>query len=141
MENKYNMRLWLTVDIDNTEKLFYKEPVRNSKNRSWECKNQETVIILPKGSIFKLIGKDLSWGDEPFEFFEVIKDSIVIDSKIIDYITKRFPQTFDVIPKEGSIWKIDNIVSYPNVNGGFPVVELSNSKGEWLRLPKSLVYG
>ena len=135
------MELWLTVDIDNTEKLFYKKPVRDPKDRSWKCKDQETVIILPKGSIFRLIGKRLQWGDEAFEYSEPVLQTVIIDSKIIDYITKRVPQTFDIIPEEGSLWKIDSIVSYPNVNNGFPVVELSNGRGEWLRLPKSLVYG
>ena len=65
--------------------------------------------------------------------------SIRINSKILNYINNYIPRTFDIIPKEGSEWKIDRITSYPNVNGGFPVVELSNESGDWLRLPKSLI--
>ena len=65
--------------------------------------------------------------------------SIRINSKILNYINNYIPRTFDFIPKEGSEWKIDRITSYPNVNGGFPVVELSNESGDWLRLPKSLI--
>ena len=135
------MILWLTVDNDGTEKLFYKQPIREPNSRVWVYLREGAIIELPKGSIERLIGKELSWSDEPFEFSEVIRDSVVIDSKIIDYIAKKYPQTFEIIPKEGSIWKIDNIVSYPNVNNGFPVVELSNDSGDWLRLPKSLIYG
>lgn len=134
--------LWLVVDNDGTEKLFYKKPVREPNERAWVyLRENETIIKLPKGSIERLIGVKLTWSDEPYEFTEVKKDTIVINSDIINYITKRYPQTFDIIPKIGSVWKIDSIVSYPNVNNGFPVVELSNDKGDWLRLPKSLIYG
>lgn len=62
--------------------------------------------------------------------------SIKINSKILNYIKNH---NFDNIPEEGSEWKIDRITSYPNVNGGFPVVELSNESGVWLTLPKSLI--
>lgn len=65
--------------------------------------------------------------------------SIKINSKILNYIKNHTSRTFDIIPEEGSEWKIDRITSYPNVNGGFPVVELSNENGDWLRLPKSLI--
>ena len=135
------MNLWLAVDSDGTEKLFYKKPVRDPNNRIWTyLRDGETIILLPKGSIKRLIGIELSWDDESFEFLEV-RDVIIIDSKIIDYIMKKIPNTFDIIPEEGSIWKIDSIVSYPNVNNGYPVVELSDNNGNWLRLPKSLIYG
>lgn len=135
------MNLWLAVDSDGTEKLFYKKPVREPNNRTWTYLRDGETIILPKGSIERLIGKSLTWNDESFEFIEIPKETITIDSKIIDYIVKRIPNTFDIIPKEGSIWKVDSIVSYPNVNNGYPVVELSDNNGNWLRLPKSLIYG
>ena len=137
------MNLWLTVDSGGAEKLFYKKPVREPNKRTWTYLREggDTIIELPKGSIKRLIGKSLTWNDEPFEFIEIPKETVTIDSKIIDYIVKRIPNTFDIIPKEGSIWKVDSIVSYPNVNNGFPVVELSDDNGNWLRLPKSLIYG
>lgn len=65
--------------------------------------------------------------------------SIKINFKILSYIKNHTPGTFDIIPEGDSEWKIDRITSYPNVNGGFPVVELSNENGDWLRLPKSLI--
>ena len=65
--------------------------------------------------------------------------SIKINSKILNYIKNHKPRTFDFIPEEGSEWKIDRITRYPNVNGGFPVVELSNESGDCLILPKSLI--
>lgn len=131
--------LWLVVNKNGQEKLYYQKPVRDSESRSWMCLGH-VDIVLPKGSIYRLIGKTLTWKDEPFEFTDVVINTVTITDKIIDYIVKRVPQTFDIIPKEGSIWKVDCIVTYPNVNNGFPVVELSNERGEWLRLPKSLVY-
>ena len=56
---------WLAVDKDGSENVYYSEPGRfrdvfvtfgNGKFRN-----------LPQGSIKKLIGKDLTWQDEPVE--------------------------------------------------------------------------
>lgn len=64
-------------------------------------------------------------------------NKVIITQNILNYIKSKF--TFDLIPEEGSIWEIKKITSYPNVYGGFPIVELENKKGEWLRIPKSLL--
>lgn len=32
-----------------------------------ECGSVDMTLILPKGSIYKLIGRELTWGDEPVE--------------------------------------------------------------------------
>lgn len=67
-----------------------------------------------------------------------MREEIVITKDILKYITsKKF--SFDIIPKEGSVWKVKKITSYPNVNGGFPVIELENNDGAWLRLPYSII--
>lgn len=66
-------------------------------------------------------------------------NTIKINEDILDYINNHKPP-FEVIPKLGSLWKVEQEDSYPNVNGGYPVIELSNSKGEWLRLPKCTVF-
>ena len=84
---------WVAVDKDGTEKIFSSVPLR----RSWVqsvgfgivrrayTKNQfnkwaahwssnpndplpEGCIVLPKGSIKKLIGRELTWKDEAVEF-------------------------------------------------------------------------
>ena len=84
---------WVAVDKDGTEKIFSSVPLR----RSWVqsvfiirrayTKNQfnkwsahwssdpddplpEGAIILPKGSIKKLIGRDLTWEDDAVELKE-----------------------------------------------------------------------
>ena len=91
---------WVAVDKDGTEKIFGSIPVRRSdfnsylftsitrnfirkmysKNnyKKWACMWStedndplpECAIKLPKGTIRKLIGRDLDWNDEPVELKE-----------------------------------------------------------------------
>lgn len=79
---------WLAVDSDGRERIFGSAPERsiiyddrmgmlgnpfgdfNFKREKLEWLAEEypdDVITLPKGSIKKLIGKELSWNDEPVE--------------------------------------------------------------------------
>lgn len=62
-----------------SEKLICFEDVENKKCDFWTMKNKTGYdfpklgkyanrIELPKGSIFKLIGKILTWKDEPYVF-------------------------------------------------------------------------
>lgn len=57
---------WLAVDKNGTEYIYELCPIRCAsafiplKSSLW--------ISLPKGSIKKLIGKDLTWKDDPVEF-------------------------------------------------------------------------
>lgn len=61
---------WLAVDKDGTEVLYELEPKRGKyifiptydKDYSYS-----RFVKLPKGSIKKLIGRELSWEDEPVE--------------------------------------------------------------------------
>lgn len=64
---------WLAVDKDGTEKMFNHAPRKiplfpdiwvDNYIPSVECFH----IKLPKGSIKKLIGKELTWEDEPVEY-------------------------------------------------------------------------
>lgn len=71
---------WLAVDIYNEEFIFLNRPKRTVCNM-WEDAVYESFdgqggtlelhhysdIELPKGSIKKLIGRDLNWNDEPVE--------------------------------------------------------------------------
>lgn len=61
---------WVAVDKDGTEYIFRKEPERLSVNWQDLMYGFYTDIRLPRGSIKKLIGKDLTWQDEPVELKE-----------------------------------------------------------------------
>lgn len=59
---------WVAVDKDKTESIFPDKPQRIfSRDLYWKAIGG---ILLPEGSIKKLIGKELSWDDEPFELKE-----------------------------------------------------------------------
>lgn len=65
---------WLAVDKDGEEAIYSIKPIRGTN----KIKHNEKVwvlsrvsahyIFLPKGSIKRLIGKDLTWNDEPVKF-------------------------------------------------------------------------
>lgn len=65
---------WVAVDSLNQELIFRNEPFRDTDTdymvtyHGWldEIRNS-WGIELPKGSIKKLIGRDLTWEDEPVE--------------------------------------------------------------------------
>ena len=58
--------VWLAVDEDCTECVFTVEPTRSSC-KTWRIDGFGNGIELPEGSIKKLIGKELTWNDEPVE--------------------------------------------------------------------------
>ena len=64
---------YLAVDKDGTEVIFDAKPVRGTNKLKCNCNqwalNSTTskYIILPLGSIEKLIGRILTWCDEPAE--------------------------------------------------------------------------
>lgn len=67
---------WLAVHRNGDEGIFTNKPIRVSISGFWyddqwieyECYDSE--ISLPKGSIRKLIGRDLTWEDNPVELKE-----------------------------------------------------------------------
>ena len=59
---KENDMAWLACDKDGEEYIFRSEPYR-FYNELWE--DGKRAIKLPKGSIAKLIGRELTWCDEP----------------------------------------------------------------------------
>ena len=84
---------WVAVDKDGTEKISINKPYRFIPRGIWYCyhivlydfsalksiiefqpsiqKHKQTLTsVLPKGSIKKLIGRDLTWQDEPIELKE-----------------------------------------------------------------------
>lgn len=68
------MAAWLAVDKDGTECIYaVKKPLRG-KNEwgpdSWDYRYDDAFydfVVLPRGSIKKLIGRDLTFDDEPVE--------------------------------------------------------------------------
>lgn len=74
---------YVAVTEYGTEKMFHNKPTRQKGGRKgydywldeetyWEIRKHTTCaedysIVLPKGSIEKLIGRTLTWEDEPVE--------------------------------------------------------------------------
>ena len=58
--------VWLAVDYNKTECVFTMKPSRGPY-KTWIVTSYGNYIKLPKGSIKKLIGKELTWSDEPIE--------------------------------------------------------------------------
>ena len=56
--------VWVAVDNDGTEWLFEDIPHRMNEDQ-FGCRGYE--IEIPSGSIEKLIGRKLTWSDEPIE--------------------------------------------------------------------------
>ena len=63
---------YVAVDEQKNETIFNEKPARGLTNfsnfKTWE--SELSSVWLPKGSIEKLIGKKLTWEDEPVELKE-----------------------------------------------------------------------
>lgn len=55
---------WVAVDKDKTEYIYEDKPSRTS---AYCWYNNFGLVRVPNGSIKKLIGRELSWKDEPVE--------------------------------------------------------------------------
>ena len=56
--------------FDGEEYIYASEPERSEECRCWQVDSWRLsvdIVSLPKGSIKKLIGRDLSYDDEPVE--------------------------------------------------------------------------
>ena len=60
---------WIAVDKDGSENIYQFHPKRRG-NQFIPVYAYSMWLTLPKGSIKKLIGKDLSWEDEPIKLEE-----------------------------------------------------------------------
>jgi len=73
---------YIAVDKNNVENIFDDKPIRNDEyyedlehtkfSEFWKPVNEydDNEVELPKGSIEKLIGRKLTWEDEPVELEE-----------------------------------------------------------------------
>lgn len=60
------MMAWVAIDSNNNELIFSDKPIRYKMGFTgghWEGSS----IIIPKGTIEKIIGRELTWSDEPIE--------------------------------------------------------------------------
>lgn len=61
---------FVAVDFDGKEYIYASEPERSKECRCWLVDSWRTlldIVELPRGSIKKLIGRELYWNDEPVE--------------------------------------------------------------------------
>lgn len=57
---------WFAVDKDGTECVFESKPIR--ERNQWIVREEDfNWVVLPSGSIEKLIGIKLEWDEEPVE--------------------------------------------------------------------------
>ena len=65
---------FVACDKDGTEWIFETYPLRCEDESGWGSDNSKhpynDFIELPHGSIAKLIGRELTWEDEPVELTE-----------------------------------------------------------------------
>lgn len=76
---------WLCIDEDGQEMIFDNKPYRDTSSVGgyWNRNKEEDYcnVDLPKGTIKKLIGKDLTWEDEPYEFTLQEENIITVKKK------------------------------------------------------------
>lgn len=59
---------YLAVDLDKSEWIYESKPTRQQDKDVWRCEEEpDGMIELPKGSIARLIGREMTWSDEPYE--------------------------------------------------------------------------
>lgn len=56
---------WVAVDKDNSEYIYKEKPIRRYTGEYWY--NDYGYVQIPYGSIERLIGRTLTWDDEPVE--------------------------------------------------------------------------
>lgn len=60
---------WVSVDEDGAEFIYDNLPIRKGPeiDKYWHNVNGDSTISLPSGTIEKLIGRQLTWEDDPVE--------------------------------------------------------------------------
>lgn len=65
-----NKRFYLAVDEDGVEVKFYRKPKRYIRDYDESWYSGSEFEELPQGTIFSLIGKNLTWDDSPVLYIE-----------------------------------------------------------------------
>jgi hypothetical protein len=78
-----NDMAWLVVNSYNIEQIVSDKPVKSPRYPgNWAHRTDiNKVVSLPKGTIKRLIGRELTWDDDPVEFLENIEPNIDDDIK------------------------------------------------------------
>ena len=63
---KFKIMAWLIID-ELGERILSRKPIRDFEHKVWKSDDFAQCVYLPKGSIKKLIGRELTWDDEPVE--------------------------------------------------------------------------
>lgn len=63
----YCSMAWLCCDEDGTDVLFVEKPSRNIEEGAWVRGKDTRIVELRKGASKQLLGRSLTWKDEPVE--------------------------------------------------------------------------
>ena len=89
MGESKKINAWVAVDADGSEWIFAKCPIRITV---WGNYIGGYGIKIPKGSIKALIGRELTWNDEPVELKEPVSPCIDCEcAKFADEVIKPSP--------------------------------------------------
>lgn len=129
-----NIMAYLAVNKDGDEIIFGDKPIREH-NSIWDYSPEAldtNMCFLPKGSIKKLIGKELTWADEAVEFnrFTINASKDVSNTEKYELIDLGLPS--------GTLWMDRNVgASSPTDFGlyfawgettGYTVIEVGKTK-------------
>lgn len=89
---------WVAVNKDGTEYIFNNKPHRSIYENVFQIDDNDIVtyewtddkycgwVNLPKGSIEKLIGRNLTWEDEPVELEQDSYRNLIRKFKVVNEI-------------------------------------------------------
>ena len=116
---------WIVVDEDGLEHLINTDiPHRDIDNKKWKITDIRNHVDLPSGSIEKLIGRKLSWKDDPVKIVgnaDSIIRSIDLCFKCNNYFTD-----YPLIPRIGICARSCCIVRGDIHEVDYPLVSCSN---------------
>lgn len=58
---------WVAVDKYNDAYIFSIKPTRDEANEIWNVKKPYMLVAIPRKYVKKLIGRDLTWKDDPVQ--------------------------------------------------------------------------
>ena len=89
---------YVGVDKNGSEWIFEHKPDRDARIPIWL--NGCDYMELPKGSIAKLIGRELTWDDEPVELVEDKPQKVEHNFKVGDIVRYKAPTPNDYCDNE-----------------------------------------